>query len=69
MKYLLLFLLRIYKVFLSPLLIDSCRFVPTCSEYSYEAINKHGAVRGSLMTAKRLLSCHPFNAGGYDPVE
>jgi putative membrane protein insertion efficiency factor len=60
--------LRGYKLFLSPLLPSACRFHPTCSEYTLEAIQKHGAWRGVLMGARRLLRCHPFHAGGYDPV-
>jgi len=60
--------LRGYKALLSPLLPNACRFVPTCSEYAQEAIARYGAFRGSLMAAGRLLRCHPFSAGGYDPV-
>ncbi|MFL6546788.1 MAG: membrane protein insertion efficiency factor YidD, partial [Candidatus Udaeobacter sp.] len=58
-----------YKSFISPLLPPSCRFVPSCSEYAAQAIEKHGAMRGSLMAGRRLLRCHPFHAGGYDPVK
>ena len=47
---------------------ETCRFYPTCSHYSYQAIYKHGAVKGSALAAKRLVRCNPFNAGGYDPV-
>jgi uncharacterized protein len=61
--------LRLYKALLSPLLPPSCRFVPSCSEYSREAIERHGALRGSWMGIKRLLRCHPFHPGGYDPVK
>ncbi|RLB95232.1 MAG: membrane protein insertion efficiency factor YidD [Deltaproteobacteria bacterium] len=46
----------------------SCRFTPTCSQYAYEAVSRYGAVRGGLMAFKRLLRCHPFHPGGYDPV-
>ncbi|HEX8162153.1 MAG TPA: membrane protein insertion efficiency factor YidD [Pyrinomonadaceae bacterium] len=69
MKSVLLFLLTAYKKLLSPLLPPACRFVPTCSEYAYEAVKRYGAVRGSWMSLRRLLRCHPFHPGGYDPVE
>lgn len=64
----LLGLIRLYKYALSPLLPASCRFVPTCSEYSAEAIEKYGALRGSYLSIRRILRCHPFHSGGYDPV-
>ena len=62
-------LLRFYKAAISPLLPPSCRFVPTCSEYAREAIERYGALRGSWMGARRLARCHPFHPGGYDPVK
>ncbi|MGH9844606.1 MAG: membrane protein insertion efficiency factor YidD [Blastocatellia bacterium] len=68
MKLIAIFLLRAYKYTVSPLLPPSCRFTPTCSEYAVEAITRHGFVRGSFLGVKRLLRCHPFSAGGYDPV-
>jgi hypothetical protein len=68
MKTLLLGLLRFYRYALSPLLGRSCRFFPTCSEYAMEAIQKHGAGRGSYLAARRVLRCHPWHPGGYDPV-
>ncbi len=61
-------LLRFYKRFISPGLPSQCRFVPTCSEYMREAVQRHGAARGVWMGLKRLLRCHPLHAGGYDPV-
>jgi uncharacterized protein len=61
-------LLRGYKLFISPLLPSACRFRPTCSEYMMEAVAKHGVAKGTWMGIKRLGRCHPFHAGGYDPV-
>ena len=61
-------LLRLYKQAISPFLPPSCRFVPTCSEYGYEAIERHGMWLGSWLTVRRLARCHPFCPGGYDPV-
>jgi hypothetical protein len=60
--------LRWYKARVSPLLPPACRYTPTCSEYAMEAIERHGLVRGGLLATRRLLSCHPFARGGYDPV-
>jgi uncharacterized protein len=60
--------LRIYKRWISPLLPSACRFYPTCSEYMMEAVEKHGAWRGIALGIGRLLRCHPFCAGGFDPV-
>lgn len=64
----LLLMLRGYKALLSPVLPNACRFVPTCSEYAAEAISTYGAFRGTLKAIWRILRCHPFSAGGYDPV-
>ncbi|TEU07350.1 MAG: membrane protein insertion efficiency factor YidD [Candidatus Aminicenantes bacterium] len=63
-----LFLIRIYQLALSPLLGRSCRFFPTCSVYTQEAIRKYGFFRGILLGCKRLLKCHPFHPGGVDPL-
>ncbi|WP_084021853.1 membrane protein insertion efficiency factor YidD [Vibrio rumoiensis] len=61
-------LIYLYKGIISPLLGPRCRFTPTCSTYAIEAINEHGFVKGCWLSGKRLLKCHPLNAGGYDPV-
>jgi len=68
MKALVLGLIRAYQVILSPLLPPACRFIPSCSEYSYEAIVCHGVWQGGRLSLRRLLRCHPFHPGGYDPV-
>ena len=61
-------LIRLYQVTISQATSHSCRFVPTCSQYTSEAIEKYGLVRGVWLGAKRLARCHPFNCGGFDPV-
>jgi putative membrane protein insertion efficiency factor len=68
MKAVLVQLLKGYKRWISPLLPVACRYVPSCSEYAMEAISVHGVVRGSALALGRLLRCHPFVRGGYDPV-
>ena len=60
--------LTFYKRVISPLLPPACRFEPTCSVYAREAIERHGLARGAALAARRLLRCHPFHAGGLDPV-
>lgn len=60
--------IRIYQLFISPLLLPSCRYLPSCSEYAAEAIATHGALRGSWLALRRLLRCHPWGGSGYDPV-
>lgn len=62
-------LIRFYKVYISPVKPQVCRFYPSCSQYTYEALEKYGLSRGMLMGVKRLLRCHPFNTGGYNPVD
>ena len=68
MKQILLFLIKLYQNTLSRALPPSCRFTPSCSHYGYEAIQKYGAMKGGYMAVRRILRCHPFNPGGYDPV-
>lgn len=68
MKRVLIAIVRGYKKFISPLLPPSCRFTPTCSEYAMEALQKHGAFKGSMLAIWRILRCNPFGKGGYDPV-
>jgi putative membrane protein insertion efficiency factor len=67
-KVVLIFFIRAYRLLISPILPPSCRFTPTCSEYAMQAIQKYGVLRGIYLAAKRLLRCHPFHSGGYDPV-
>jgi len=61
-------LIKIYQFTLSPFLGKQCRFVPTCSQYGIEAIQKHGALKGSWLTIKRIVRCNPWGGSGYDPV-
>lgn len=68
MRWVLIFLVRGYQVALSPLLPSTCRFMPSCSAYAVEALERHGAVHGTWLTIRRLARCHPFCVGGYDPV-
>ena len=67
-KALTLQLIRLYQRFISPALPPSCRFTPTCSHYTYEAIARYVVVKGGWLGVKRIARCHPLNAGGYDPV-
>ena len=60
--------IRGYQKFISPALPPSCRFSPSCSQYALEAVSKYGALKGTWLGARRLVRCHPFNPGGYDPV-
>ncbi len=68
MKRLFIFIIKTYQLLISPVFPNSCRFSPTCSEYSIQAIDKYGVLKGGLMSIKRVLRCNPFNPGGYDPV-
>ncbi|MDR2740517.1 MAG: membrane protein insertion efficiency factor YidD [Treponema sp.] len=63
-----LFLIRFYQQAVSPYFPSSCRYVPSCSAYTYEAVRKYGVFRGVFLGFKRILRCHPFHSGGYDPV-
>ncbi len=62
------FLLRAYKRYVSPMFLPACRYVPSCSEYAMEAVERYGVLRGGAKAAWRLLRCHPFARGGFDPV-
>jgi len=68
MKTLVLWLIRGYQYLLRPILGANCRFAPSCSEYAREAVEKYGALKGSWLAVRRILRCHPYHPGGYDPV-
>ena len=68
MKHVLLALIRAYQYLFRPLLGSNCRFYPSCSDYAREAVAKHGALKGSWLALRRILRCHPYHPGGYDPV-
>lgn len=68
MKQVVIALIRGYQRFISPLLASNCRFQPTCSHYTLEAVERYGVLKGLWLGAKRIGRCHPFNPGGYDPV-
>lgn len=61
-------MIRVYQVSLAHIMVSQCRYTPSCSRYAYEAVERYGALRGSWMGVKRILRCHPFHPGGYDPV-
>jgi len=65
----LILIIRFYQKFISPLKGPTCRFYPTCSTYSIEAIKKYGPIKGSYLSLRRILKCHPFHEGGYDPLK
>ncbi|WP_374719871.1 membrane protein insertion efficiency factor YidD [Parageobacillus toebii] len=67
-KKLLISFIRFYQIFISPLKPPTCRFYPTCSHYGLEAVKRFGAIKGGWLTIKRILKCHPFHPGGFDPV-
>ncbi len=69
MKILLIAIVKLYKYLISPILPGSCRFVPSCSEYSIEALKKYGALKGAYLSVRRVARCNPFNPGGFDPVK
>ena len=62
------YIIRVYQIFFSPILKFNCRYLPTCSNYALEAIYKHGVLKGGLLTLKRISSCHPWGKSGHDPV-
>ena len=68
MKTFILFLIKIYKRLISPILGQRCRFYPSCSDYTFEAVKKYGLIKGLFLGGKRLLKCHPLHPGGIDPV-
>jgi putative membrane protein insertion efficiency factor len=67
-KVILLSLIKFYMKIISPVMAPRCRFYPSCSQYCYDAIEKHGPITGTFLGLKRVIRCHPFNPGGYDPV-
>ena len=69
MKTVIILLIRFYQIFISPMFPPRCRFYPSCSQYALEAVQKKGAIKGSWLALKRILKCHPFHPGGYDPVD
>ncbi len=69
MKYVLMKIIILYQKYISEYTPRACRFYPTCSDYSYQAIKKYGAIKGVFLSIKRILKCHPFNSGGYDPLK
>ena len=68
-KNIFIFIIKLYQWFISPILKNNCRFLPTCSEYSIQSIRYHGVIKGSFLSLKRILRCHPFGGKGFDPVE
>lgn len=68
LRFFLIFIIRVYQLLISPLKKPTCRFYPTCSHYAIQAVEKHGVFKGTRMALARLIKCHPFHPGGYDPV-
>ena len=68
MKYIVIFLIKVYQNTFSRVMPPSCRFYPSCSQFGVEALRKYGVFKGGWLTVKRIARCHPFNPGGYDPV-
>ena len=68
MKKILIFIIKFYRRYLSPLKSTKCPYIPTCSQYGLEAVEKYGTVKGGAMAAWRIIRCNPFSKGGYDPV-
>jgi len=68
MRFVFIFIIRLYKKFISPFLPPSCIYTPSCSSYAEEALNKHGTAKGLILSVKRVFRCHPWHKGGYDPV-
>ncbi len=68
-KTIVIFLIKIYKNILSPIIGPTCRYLPTCSEYFIDCLNEYGVIKGSVKGLKRIFSCHPFGGHGYDPVK
>ncbi len=69
MRRILIYLIKKYQKYISPMLGNNCKYYPTCSEYTKQAIEKYGALKGSLIGIKRILKCNPFSKGGYDPLK
>lgn len=69
MKTIFIWIIRFYQRFISPIKPRTCRFYPTCSQYSIQAISKYGAIKGGYKSIKRIIRCNPFNKGGYDPLD
>lgn len=69
LKKIIVFLIRGYQIFISPIMPGKCRFYPTCSTYFIQAVEKYGPFKGSMLGIKRILKCHPFHEGGYDPLK
>ncbi|MEG8947818.1 membrane protein insertion efficiency factor YidD [Rosettibacter firmus] len=69
MRFIFIYLIKIYQKLISPLFPSSCRFYPTCSQYAVESLSKYGLLKGGIKAIWRILRCNPFNKGGYDPLE